>query len=446
MLAERIRKLNEHEYKNGSILYWMNRDMRVHDNWSLLFAQELAEDNAVPLLVMYNLDSEFLGGGRRQVDFKIKGLKEVEEELSKLNIPFFLVYGKNTVQDTVLFCIEHKISSIITDQFPLKLPQRWISEINKQIAIPLYEVDTHNIVPVWTASSKQEFGAYTIRPKIHKLLPKFLEDFPSVKKQNIPYSSTKVDWYKVEKSIKTKESISSLEVPSGQKAAMKRLGIFIKDTLKNYPDLRNDPTKKVLSDLSPYLHYGQISAQRIAFEVSRAPVSENAKEAFLEELIIRRELADNYCFYNKHYDSFEGFPNWAKKTHEQHRDDRREYVYTLEEFENAKTHDPLWNASQLEMVHTGKMHGYMRMYWAKKILEWTKDVETAQRIAIYLNDTYELDGRDPNGYVGIAWAMGGLHDRPWIERDIFGQIRYMNANGARRKFDVDLYISQQNLS
>jgi deoxyribodipyrimidine photo-lyase len=185
------------------------------------------------------------------------------------------------------------------------------------------------------------------------------------------------------------------------------------------------------------LHYGQVSAQRLAFQVQTLlGVNSESQEAYLEELIVRRELADNYCFYNSNYDNFNGFPDWAKKTLNEHRFDKREFLYSCDEFELAKTHDPLWNAAQNQMVRDGKMHGFLRMYWAKKILEWTPSPEEAQAIAIYLNDKYELDGIDPNGYTGINWSIGGVHDRAWTERPVFGKIRFMNYAGCKRKFDV----------
>jgi deoxyribodipyrimidine photo-lyase len=217
---------------------------------------------------------------------------------------------------------------------------------------------------------------------------------------------------------------------------------FIQNRIEQYPEQSNDPNQNAISHMSPYLHFGQISAQRIALEVQKADISDEAREAYLEQLIIRRELTDNYCFYNDNYDSIDGFPDWAKKTIAEHKNDEREYVYKLEEFEKAQTHDDLWNAAQKEMVKKGKMHNYMRMYWAKKILEWTESVEDAFKIALYLNDKYELDGRDPNGYVGVAWSVGGVHDRAWQERDIFGKIRYMSYNGCKRKFDVERYIGK----
>ncbi len=196
------------------------------------------------------------------------------------------------------------------------------------------------------------------------------------------------------------------------------------------------------SRLSPYLHFGQLSAQRVALEVQAFDADIPAQEAFLEQLVVRRELSDNFCFHEPAYDRCEGFPAWALKTLEAHRRDPRPYLYALDEFEEARTHDPLWNAAQSQMVASGRMHGYLRMYWAKKILEWTESPEKAMRVAVYLNDRYQLDGRDPNGYAGIAWCIGGVHDRAWGERPVFGKVRYMSAGGARRKFDVAAYLEK----
>jgi len=220
---------------------------------------------------------------------------------------------------------------------------------------------------------------------------------------------------------------------------MKQLGNFLEHKLDGYERDRNDPNKDGQSGFSPYLHFGQISAQRIALEVLK---SMKDAGAFLEELIVRKELSDNFCNYNQHYDDMQGFPAWAKTSLSEHEKDRREYLYTLQELERARTHDDLWNAAQQEMLQTGKMHGYMRMYWAKKILEWTESPAAAQAAAIHQNDRYELDGRDPSGYTGIAWSLGGVHDRAWKERAIFGKVRYMNYNGAKSKFDVKAYISK----
>jgi deoxyribodipyrimidine photo-lyase len=217
---------------------------------------------------------------------------------------------------------------------------------------------------------------------------------------------------------------------------------FITHGLAGYDALRNDPNADGQSGLAPWLHFGQLSAQRVALEASRAEGGTASGDAFLEELVVRRELADNFCWHNLNYDRVEGFPAWALKSIDEHRHDHREFVYPSEQFEAGQTHDPLWNAAQSQMVASGRMHGYLRMYWAKKILEWTASPESAMETAIHLNDRYQLDGRDPNGYAGIAWSIGGVHDRAWGERPVFGKIRYMNAKGCQRKFDAERYIQR----
>ena len=311
------------------------------------------------------------------------------------------------------------------------------------IDIPLFEADAHNIIPCWAVSPKQEFGAYTLRPRIRRSLLEFLDKFPRVKKHPVVWSNKipRTDWERSMKALNAEYAPEVSWIQPGENAASLLLKDFIEKKLSAYPVQRNDPTADGQSDLSPYIHFGHISVQRIALEVSMSDVSKIPRETFLEELIVRRELADNFCFYNPNYDRFEGFPEWAKKTLHWHRKDKRAYLYTTEELESAKTHDDLWNAAQLEMIKKGKMHGYMRMYWAKKILEWTESPEKAMETAIYLNDRYELDGRDPNGYAGIAWCIGGVHDRAWADRPVFGKIRYMSYQGCKSKFDVRKYVA-----
>jgi len=438
----RIRILKKGDNSNGPVIYWMSRDQRVNDNWALLFAQQLALEKKRGFAVAFSLVPKFLDATLRQYDFMLKGLMEVEQELRKLNIPFFLLSG-NPAEEIPKFLSEHKASVLVSDFDPLKIKRKWKNEVSKKTNIPFYEVDAHNVVPCFYASSKLEFGAYTIRPKIHKNLKEFLVECPELKKmKNIgSISSDNIDWQSVYNSLDVNKKINTVSwIKPGEKEAHKTLKNFIETKLDKYADTRNDPNSNVLSNLSPYLHFGQISAQRVALILSGFGNHPSA-ESFLEELIVRKELSDNFCFYNSNYDSFRGFPDWAKKTLNDHRVDEREFIYSVKEFDEAKTHEDLWNAAQTELVTTGKMHGYMRMYWAKKILEWSKSPEEALKIAIYLNDKYELDGRDPNGYTGCAWAVGGLHDRAWAERPVYGKIRYMNRNGAKRKFDLEKYIS-----
>jgi deoxyribodipyrimidine photo-lyase len=447
MNLKRVRTLKDGTKKKGQVVYWMSRDQRVEDNWALLYAQELALQMKAPLAVVFCLVPQFLNATLRQFGFMLRGLEQVEKSLEDLEIPFFLLRGWPK-KEMPKFAAESKVTILVTDFDPLRIKREWKEEVANKLEIPLYEVDTRNIVPCWVASPKQEYGAYTLRPKIHRFLPEFLEEFPKLQVHPFTWSGKvkSTDWKRVVSSLEVDRDVSEVDwLEPGERAARKTLNHFLKNKLQEYDLKRNDPNENSVSHLSPYLHFGQISAQRVALQVKKHQIKSEKKESFLEELIVRRELSDNYCFYNDKYDQFEGFHPWAQKTLNEHRGDKREYVYSLEEFEEAKTHDDLWNAAQMEMVRRGKMHGYMRMYWAKKILEWTESPESALETAIYLNDKYELDGRDSNGYAGIAWSVGGVHDRAWNERPVFGKIRYMSYNGCKRKFDIKSYI-QKNLS
>jgi len=444
MNRKRVRILNDATEKKGPVVYWMSRDQRVEDNWALVYAQKRALSAHKPLGVVFCLVPEFLNAAFRQYAFMLEGLREVCERLSKKDIPFFLRTG--TVENVLAdFIHSREIGVLVTDFEPLRIKRDWKRALQNRLDIPVYEVDARNIVPCWHASDKQEYGAYTIRPKIHRHLGEFLDDFPKIIRHPHRWegSEEKPYWQKATASLRAKKTIPPVDwIQSGEGLARAALERFIKNGLRSYPAARNDPTRNAQSNLSPYLHFGHISSQRIALQIGRADAAQEAKEAFLEELIVRRELSDNFCFYNPHYDSTACFPEWARESFRLHEEDKREHLYTLDQFENACTHDPLWNAAQKEMVIRGKMHGYMRMYWAKKILEWTESADQAMEYAIFLNDRYELDGRETNGYAGIAWSLGGIHDRAWFDRPVFGKVRYMSYNGCRKKFDVDAYIRQ----
>jgi deoxyribodipyrimidine photo-lyase len=441
MNKERIHRLTKKTYKIGPILYWMDREMRAHDNWALVHALALGKKYDQPVGIIYNLVSDYLGGGKRQYEFKLGGLKELEETCEAKGIPFTVLLTDKSGKDIIKFIKKLKVGYLVTDFNPLRINQTWKKKVAQEVRISFDEVDAHNIVPVWVTSRKEEYAARTIRPKIHKHLDEFLDDFPVLRKRKQNWKSfPKTDW-KALKSAKVDESVIPVDwAEPGEKAARNILRSFIDKRLKGYDEKRNDPNEDHLSKLSPYFHYGMLAPQRAILEVDAAKAPRKDRDAYIEEAVIRRELSDNYCYYNKNYDSFGGFPKWAQKSLKKHRNDKRDYIYTKKQFEKAETHDSLWNAAQKQMVQTGKMHGYMRMYWAKKILEWTNTPEYAQEIAIYLNDKYELDGRDPNGYVGIAWSIGGVHDRAWPERKVFGKVRYMNAKGCARKFDTEKYI------
>ena len=438
----RILKLREGPDRAGPVIYWMSRDQRAEDNWALLYAQQEAVRRRSALGVVFCLVPSFLNATGGQYAFMLDGLAETAQNLAGKNIPFFCLQGDPAVV-LPAFLSGNEAALLVTDFDPLRIKVGWREKVAKAVDCPFLEVDAHNIVPCRFVSQKQEFAARTIRPKIHRLLSRFLTDLPRLRKHPYPWTGRKnaLTWRDSFGNLGSAKSIGGNPcVSSGSKAARSCLRRFVSKRLAAYDTTRNDPVVDGQSNLSPYLHFGHISAQRVALEASKASGDAEAKGAFLEELIIRRELSDNFCLYNPDYDRTTGFADWARLTLKEHARDKREYLYKCEQFEAAETHDPLWNAAQMEMVKGGKMHGYLRMYWGKKILEWTRSPEEAMEIALRLNNTYELDGRDPNGYAGVAWCIGGVHDRAWPSHPVFGKIRYMNANGCRRKFDVAAYV------
>ncbi|XP_068457154.1 CPD photolyase [Clinocottus analis] len=424
------------------VLYWMLRDQRVQDNWALVYAQQLALKEKLPLHVCFCLvvpKSEL--STLRHYSFMLKGLEDVATECKALNIQFHLLHG--SAGDMLPgFVSDRGLGAVVTDFSPLREQLQWLEDVKNNLPkdIPIIQVDAHNIVSCWVASPKLEYSARTIRGKITKLLPEFLTDFPPVEKH--AHTSTKtakpVDWDKTLASLQVDRAIGETEwAQPGTKGGMAMLESFIDVRLKLFDTKRNDPNTAALSQLSPWIRFGHLSAQRVAIQVQHSGKSAGHSVAsFIEELVVRRELTDNFCFYNKKYDSVEGAYEWAQKTLKDHAKDKREYLYMREQLEKAKTHDKLWNAAQYQMVIEGKMHGFLRMYWAKKILEWTSSPEEALSIALYLNDRYELDGQDPNGFVGCMWSICGIHDQGWKEREVFGKIRFMNYKGCLRKFDV----------
>lgn len=385
---DRVLKLNNKDTKKGEIVYFMCRELRLEDNWALLYAEELANKYNRKLKVIICLKFNLYSNVQ---------LKFIKDELVCLKNNL----SKNKIDYEFSCKIPTKAGAIVFDFNPINLYDTYAQKLN----YAAFEVDSHNIIPARFVSQKQEFSAATLRKKIYANLAEFLTEFPP--------------------NFKEKKTV-----------AKDKLGEFIRNKLDDYAEFKNNPLKDVTSKLSPYLHFGLISAQRIALEVIKSNAENANKEAFLEELIVRKELSDNFCLYNKEYKSLEGAPNWAKESLNAHRNDIRIYNYSPIEFEQGKTHDELWNAIQKNLVKTGKIHGYLRMYWAKKILEWSKIPEQAIKTAIYLNDTYALDGNEPNGYVGILWSISGLHDRAFTNRMVTGKIRYMSLEGCKRKFDV----------
>jgi len=436
----RVHRLSAGVFGPGPVVYWMSRDQRAADNWALIHTQRQALAMRRPVVVIFCLVDSFLGASGNHFAFMLAGLHETAASLRRRNITFLCVRGDPPA--AVPRAVSRMAAAmLVTDFDPLRIKRRWRGAVASALSIPVYEVDARNIVPCRAVSDKREYGAYTLRPRLMRALPEHLIEMPVLDRHPFPLIA-------VNRGIRALAREASLPavprarfpVEPGTQAGIRRLRQFIRRKLAAYPQAHNDPARDGQSGLSPYLHFGQLSAQRVALEVHRADVPRAAREAFLEQLIVRRELSDNFCEHTPGYDTIAAAPSWAQETLRKHARDRRTYRYTLHQLEHAETHDALWNAAQREMVLTGKMHGYLRMYWAKKILEWSRDPADAYAAAVYLNDRYEYDGRDSNGYAGIAWAITGVHDRPWMERPVFGTVRYMSAAGCARKFDVEAYI------
>ena len=445
MQEERIKLLNDKKIKKGKyVLYWMQASQRLLDNHALNYAIDRANKLNLPLVVFFGITPNYPEANQRHYYFMLQGLQEVQKKLEEKGI--CCVFLKISPEQGAKKLAD-QASIVVVDRGYLRIQRQWRNYVAIRISCPCIQVESDVIVPLEIASEKEEFSAGTLRPKILFFKKKFLIPLKPIQpiKNNINIDietlslknlSNIMNSLNVDKSVKP-----SSYYKGGTTEALKLLKQFIKNRLYFYKQDKNDPVKNCVSNLSPYLNFGQISPLTIALKLKK--IQNPGVEAYLDELIVRRELSLNFVFYNKYYDSYQSIPDWCKTTLSAHLNDKRDFIYSLEEFENAKTHDPYWNAAQKQMVYLGKMHGYMRMYWGKKIIEWTQFPEEAYNIALFLNNKYELDGRDPNGFAGVAWCFG-KHDRPWFERPIFGKIRYMNANGLKRKFDIDLYAKKYN--
>jgi len=440
--SERISYLFKDTSLSGKyVVYWMQGAQRINYNQALFFALSKANELSKPLLVYFCL-IDYPEAGYNHYKFMLENIFQLRESLKQIGIRMIIESG-NPVENVLKICQDACLC--ITEKAYLRGPVQWRRDIAFRINCSFIQIETETIIPVETVSDKEEYSAFTIRKKIHKHLPRFLKEFPDlpeVKKQSISTEIKRIhdikDFSSALEIIDNKQRHEQiLPVLSGEFYALKTLENFFKSKLINYDKDRNNPVLDGLSNLSPYLHFGQISPLFAGLEASKY----EGNAVFLEEMIVRRELSFNFVYYNKDYDLFRSLPNWSKQTLLEHREDKREYLYTLRQLEEAETHDEAWNASQMEMVKTGKMHSYMRMYWGKKIIEWSSDPEEAFNTALYLNNKYELDGRDPNAFTGVGWCFG-KHDRPWRERSIFGMVRYMNYEGLKRKFKLSDYISK----
>jgi deoxyribodipyrimidine photo-lyase len=425
------------------VLYWMQASQRVAHNPALEFAVEEGNKLDLPVLVCFGLMDDYPEANERHYAFLLEGLRDVEADLAERGIRFVVKHG------TAPGAASHfskAAAQIVCDRGYTRHQKKWREEVAHAVDCRVTQVEGDVVVPVETASDHQEFAARTIRPKIHRTWEPFLKPLAKAKLKRSSLSLKErgdidvSDPAKAIVKLKLDRSVKPTKYfVGGQHAAHKRLKDFVAHQLKGYADSRREPAAGRTSMLSAYLHYGNISPVEIALAVKEADAPAADSEAFLEELIVRRELAMNFVQYCPHYDEYDALPAWAKKTLAEHKSDPREHVYSRAELEAGKTADPYWNAAQREMVITGFMQNSMRMYWGKKIIEWTRDPKEAFETTLHLNNKYLLCGRDPNAFANVAWVFG-LHDRPWGRRKIFGTVRYMNAAGLKRKFDMDAYV------
>jgi deoxyribodipyrimidine photo-lyase len=443
----RIQILNDADIHKGDyVLYWMQQSQRAKFNHALEYAVQQANNQGRMLLVAFGLTDDYPEANLRHYTFMLEGLKETQETLASRGIKLVVRCGQ---PPQVALSLGRRASMIVCDRGYLRHQIAWRQQVAQESNCRVVQVESDVIVPVEVISDKAEYAARTIRPKIHRHLDSYLVSLKSitVKHHSLAMKIQGIDLDNIGDLLQKLNLDRSVPPVSdlfkgGTTQAAKRFGAFLRNRLKHYDQHSNQPQTDDISHMSPYLHFGQISPLYLAQQISRTPNALNAaKDSYLEELVVRRELAMNFAFYTSKYDAYACIPGWAQKTLADHQDDQRETVYTRRQLENADTHDPYWNASMLEMKHTGFMHNYMRMYWGKKILEWSTTPQEAFRTTLAINNKYFLDGRDPNSYTGVAWIYG-VHDRAWFERPIFGKTRYMAASGLERKCDIAAYVKK----
>ena len=442
-----VRRAGAPNADGSCVVYWMQRAQRGIDNPAVDVAVEAANTLGKPVVVFF-APRRFPPANLRHYAFLQQGIPDIAAALEKRRIGFVL--RRFPEHSLLKFCDEVKPALLVGDENPIRQAETWRQTVAKKLTAPFWTVDADVIVPS-KLLEKAQYAAHVIRPRLQARLREFLvppanskakfgwTKPPGMRSLSLDYNLT--DGWDLDRSV---QPVSAWR--GGSKEALRRLKDFVQHKLPHYSRDRNHPELDGTSSLSPYLHFGQISPITVALAIERAEAPRAQKDAFLNQLITWRELSVNLAHFNPNYDNFECAEPWAHRTLAQHARDPRPVVYTESQLENAETHDPLWNAAQMQMVGTGWMHNYLRMYWAKKILEWTPSPSLAHQIAVRLNDKYELDGRDPNGYAGIAWAILGKFDRPWFERPIFGQIRYMSGASTGKKFDSKKYIEQNQTS
>jgi deoxyribodipyrimidine photo-lyase len=445
----RVKHLNDLSIKKKKyVLYWMQQSQRAEYNHALEYSVSQANQLNRPVLAVFGLTDDYPEANLRHYTFMLEGLKETQSQLASRGIKLVIRYGH---PPDIAVELGREACMIVCDRGYLRHQRAWRGQVARYARCGVVQVESDAIVPLEVVSNKAEYAARTIRPKIHRHLDTYLVDLKPQKlgRQSLELNVAGLNLGNVDKLLQTLKLDRNIPPVTpffrgGTSQAKIHFERFLDQRLQHYDQHSNQPQTDDVSRMSPYLHFGQISPLYLAQKIAQSSKTREApKQAYLEELIVRRELAMNFVTYVVNYDAYACIPGWAAQSLAAHRHDKRDYVYTRRQLDNAQTHDPYWNACMLEMKHTGFMHNYMRMYWGKKILEWSRTPQHAFRTTLALNNTYFLDGRDPNSYAGVAWIYG-THDRAWKERPIFGKTRYMAASGLERKCDIAGYVKKVN--
>ncbi len=433
------------------VLYWMQIHRRAYQNQALNFAIERANALGLPVVVYEGLRPDYDQSNDRIHQFIVEGAIDNHKQFAQRGIRycFYLMPDPQKGNRRAVAQLAQEAALLVTDDFPTFVVPAHHRAIVKQVDCPVYAVDANGVVPIHEMKY-EEYAARTIRPKIHRLLPSYLwsieEINPKIKSVDLKLnfgqgtSLDNADIAALLRAIAIDHTVSpSRHYHGGRKEALKRLNTFVSERLRNYGARRNIAGEHWTSELSPYLHFGHLSAMEVALAVLHAEAPAESIDTFLEELIVRRELSYNFCHFNPKHATLEALPAWARQTLFSHARDKRPHVYSPKQFEAAETHDEIWNLAQRELLATGKIHGYMRMLWGKKIIEWSATPQEALATMIRLHHRYALDGRNPNTYTGILWCFG-KHDRAWgPERQVFGLVRYMASDSTRRKINLPAY-------
>ncbi len=463
----RARRLNDKQARGAGsagggefVLYWMQRAQRTTDNHALETAIAAANRLGLPVLVVFVLTDDYPEANLRHYRFMAEGLRDVAAGCRRRDIGFTLRHG---APPAVVSELSRHAGCVVCDAAYLPHLRDWRRAVASASPVAVFEVETDVVVPLEVASDRREYAARTLRKKVMRHLEDFLElpasvppaspasrippGFGSRGVGEAPGILDPADPETLCASLDLDRSVPAVPwfLAGGEQEAARRFDRFLADRAHLYAENRSEPATTGTSYMSAYLHFGHISPVRLVMRMREAAKADGgireSLAAFVEELVVRRELSKNYVYYEPAYDRYEALPDWARTTLREHIDDERPALYSTAELEQAGTHDPYWNAAMREMLATGYMHNYMRMYWGKKILEWSASPAEAFRRTLYLNNRYFIDGRDPASYANVAWIFG-LHDRPWPERPVFGKVRSMKASGLERKCDMQGYVAR----